>query len=316
MDAFFLTSGFLVTASLIRSQSAIEFICARILRIFPALWIMSLITIFLFGSILTNLPLFNYLFNASLWEYAAKSVTLLTGLPRDLPGVFANNPFGNRVNGSLWTLPFEIQMYSILLATWILSSIAGSNRHSLFKIFIISFCTLSGIYIIFSYFQRGLNIRFELHENYRFQSLFFMFFTGATFYVLRHRIILSRLFFWFFCIIFLISLRNKHLFLVTYIFTLSYLFFYIAFIPNYKIRIFNRFGDYSYGIYIYAFPVQQGTIYLTNNISPFLLDVISAPITLIFAAISWHFVEKTALNAKKSLSHKILVYFNYRCMTK
>ena len=65
------------------------------------------------------------------------------------------------------------------------------------------------------------------------------------------------------------------------------------------LRSAGRFGDLSYGIYIYAWPVQQITVALLGeNRSYFVLLGVSLPITLALAFFSWHFVEKVALRYK------------------
>lgn len=311
VDVFFLTSGFLVAASLMTRQSALEFICARVLRIFPGLWAMLLVTVFLLGSALTTMSIRDYLTDGAVFAYFAKCATLVTGVSFYLPGIFETNPYGTGVNGSLWTLPFEIGMYGILLAAWMLLSIINIKRFDLFKITIVAFSVGSVLYLLVGYFRHGLPSEFELHRTYRFQSLFFMFFTGAAFYILRCRILLSSRLFVFFSIALFGSLVNKHAFYVVYLLALPYVLFYLAYIPKGRLREFNRLGDYSYGVYIYAFPIQQGIVYLANGVSPILLSVISVPITLFCAYLSWHLIEKRALCLKDSISKQILYFFRF-----
>src|SRR6186997_3455935 len=79
VDVFFITSGFLVTASLLTRQSAIEFIWARVLRIYPALLLMLLLTVFGLGIFFTQLPVPSYLANSLVYTYFLKCSTLITG---------------------------------------------------------------------------------------------------------------------------------------------------------------------------------------------------------------------------------------------
>ncbi len=129
--------------------------------------------------------------------------------------------------------------------------------------------------------------------------LFFMFFSGAAFYVLKEHITLSRSFFWL-CVIALLSsvIVNKDAFFVVYVLTIAYVLFYVAYIPSGFIRKYNQVGDYSYGIYIYAFPIQQSVAALIPGVSVLSMLSISASVALSLAALSWHLVERRALGLK------------------
>ncbi|CAH1189495.1 hypothetical protein NTGBS_1030029 [Candidatus Nitrotoga sp. BS] len=60
----------------------------------------------------------------------------------------------------------------------------------------------------------------------------------------------------------------------------------------------TRINDYSYGVYIYAFPIQQTIVTLAPGISPVSLFLFSFPIVALFAIASWHFIEKPCLGLK------------------
>ena len=260
VDIFFLTSGFLVTASLLTRQNALEFVSARILRIVPGLWMMLLLVVVFLGGTMTSLPLGQYLTSDMLIEYVLKCGTLLTGVTDYLPGVFANNPFGSMVNIPLWTLPYELDMYGLLLVTWVLVALSGRRRAALFRYAMLGFSVLGVLFLIVGYFRHGLPTKFELHSTYAFPSLFYMFFTGAAVYVLRDRINLSGRLFGVAAFALLASALNRHVFFVVYLFTVPYLLFYLAYVPAGRIRAFNRCGDYSYGVYIYGFPYSRRSL--------------------------------------------------------
>jgi peptidoglycan/LPS O-acetylase OafA/YrhL len=67
------------------------------------------------------------------------------------------------------------------------------------------------------------------------------------------------------------------------------------------IRKFNQYGDYSYGIYIYAWPVQQSVVALISGINVLELCIYSFIITLLLSYLSWHCIEKKALKLKGRL---------------
>lgn len=298
VDVFFLTSGFLVAASLLTHQNAFKFVAARMLRIFPGLWVMLLFIVFVLGGAVSVLPYREYLGSSMGYEYIAKCGTLIFGVAHTLPGVFESNSFGREVNGPLWTLPYEVGMYGLLLAVWVVLALAGRRRLLLIKGAVVVICALSVLFLVVGYFRHGLPVNFELHSTYIFPGFCYMFFTGAAYYVMRDRIELAPRPFLFAATALLVSMVNKHAFFVVYLFTLPYLLFYLAYVPGGRIRRFNRLGDYSYGLYIYAFPVQQTVVALSGGISVLALGLIALPPALLLAVLSWHLVEKRALRLK------------------
>jgi peptidoglycan/LPS O-acetylase OafA/YrhL len=104
-------------------------------------------------------------------------------------------------------------------------------------------------------------IRHGLH----FLSLFF---TGAALYVFKEHVDLSHRLALLISCLFLVSIGQK-CFLVSYTLFISYIAVYLAYVPADCIRSFNKIGDYSYGIYIYAFPIQQSLVTLLPGISFF-----------------------------------------------
>ncbi len=296
VDIFFLTSGFLVTASLLTRQRTIEFVWARVLRIFPALFAMLLVTVFGIGLFFTSLSWFSYLTDPKLYKYFLKCLTLVGGVAYRLPGVFETTPYPNAVNGSLWTMPYELWMYGILAAVWLLGCAAPRFRRKAFEVSIIAGAAWAGVYVVLAHFG--------VTENRLFWRLFFMFFTGSAFFVLRNRIVLSHSAFFAFLVVLLLSAYHPRLFFIVYSATLAYILFYLAYIPSGFIRAYNRSGDYSYGVYIYAFPVQQSIAASVPGVSVLSMAIYSSVITLILAALSWHLLEKHALKRKDHFANR------------
>jgi peptidoglycan/LPS O-acetylase OafA/YrhL len=290
LDVFFLTSGFLVTGSLLRRQRIAEFFWARALRIYPALVAMVCLTVLVLGMLLTKAPLSLYFTDRNTYLYLVKNASLFTGVTYVLPGVFEQNPYTVTVNGSLWTMPFEISMYAILAAMWLFVSLLPQFRSRAFKFVIVSSAAVSGVWHIAGHL-------FFSRES-EFTMLFFMFFTGAAFYLLKEHVTLSRPLFWFSVIALSLSAFERHAFFVVYNLTVAYILFFIAFVPSGPVRAFNRAGDYSYGIYLYAFPVQQSTAALVPGISVWSMMAVSSLVTLLLASLSWHMLEQHALKFK------------------
>ena len=110
LDMLFVTSGFLVTASLFNRGDLTHFLWARALRLFPAMWLMVPLTVFVLAPALTTLPVKDYLESPTTWEYVRKTATVVGGVRWSLPGVFDSLPLKGEFNGSLWTLPIEARM--------------------------------------------------------------------------------------------------------------------------------------------------------------------------------------------------------------
>src|SRR5579875_679403 len=112
VDAFFVISGYLVTASLLVRRDLVQFCKARVLRIYPALLLSVLLTIVLFGLEFGSLPLSRYFSDRRTWSFAGLNGTLFGGIQLALPGVPTIPGALGAVNGSLWTLPSEVWMYT------------------------------------------------------------------------------------------------------------------------------------------------------------------------------------------------------------
>ena len=146
------------------------------------------------------------------------------------------------VNGAIYTLTSELYMYAILSLVWAALRISPKFRLISFKIIIITSAIVTGLYLLARHFFFP-----EILNNAQF---YFMFFVGASFYILRKHIVLSSWPFWL-CVISLslAAAVNKHVFFVVYVFAIAYVLIYIAYVPSGFIRKYNQLGDYSYGIY-------------------------------------------------------------------
>lgn len=295
VDTFFITSGFLVTASLANRRSAIEFACARFLRVYPALLVMLGLTVLVVGLALTSLPAMTYLSSYATVRYLVKCATLLFGIDYLLPGVFEGNPI-KAVNGSLWSMPWEIRMYVLLLALWLCTKLVGKRRSDVWSWMVVATCIIAlAAHMAINFGQTNTTTNHGLR-------LFFMFFTGGAFYVLRHRISLSTSAVLAAAVALGVATFHKETFFVVYNLTIAYVILWLAYVPGGFIRRFNSLGDYSYGTYIYAFPVQQITVALLPGISVAAMIFVSGAVTIVLAMASWYTIEKRALSVKERAS--------------
>lgn len=293
VDIFFIVSGLLVTASLLLRQNLIEFFWARFLRIYPALWVMLLLTVFGLGLWFTRFSAWDYFTDRMTWSYLLKCGSLILGVAYQLPGVFEHNPFRLGVNGSLWSMPREIQMYVGLVVLWACCGWAGIHRLRWLKVLAVVVLCVSGGRMIHQVFT-------EVHGS-QLARLTFMFFSGVNFYLHRQRVQMSSRLFAVLAVAVLLSLWHREAFLLVYSLSLGYLVLYLAYVPAGFVRRFNGLSDYSYGMYIYAFPVQQSIAALVPGVSVWSMLGLSAAVTLCLAVVSWHWIEKPALDKKRPL---------------
>lgn len=299
VDVFFITSGFLVTASLLHRKNLVSFVVNRFLRIFPGLLVALIFTAFIVGLFFSKLNLYDYLTQFDTYHYFFKNLLLFFGVEHELPGVFEGLVYPKAVNGSLWTLPWELRMYAILFVIGVLIYVFGliNNKHLVSIFFIIS------ISCLFTY--NLINI-LDLKVNYfldKFARLGGFFLMGSFLYVARDKIIINRKRSIILLVLILLSAFNSNLFLLSYSLFLGYLILALAYLPKGKILKFNQYGDYSYGLYIYAFPIQQSVIFLYQGIDPISLILVSSVVTFIFAFFSWKLVEKPMLSKKDSTAN-------------
>ncbi len=285
VDLFFLISGLLVTISLLRRNSAADFVRARFFRIWPGLITALLVTIFVLGPVFTTLSIPAYFESRGTWRYLAQNLVLLKNIDYVLPGVFAANPSPVAVNGSLWTLPLEVSCYLILLGCWFILKLV--DRPALFKAVVsITWLVLLGLHI--RALQHG-----TLEDSP--MRLYFMFCTGAALYLYRAAIPLSWVVLMFLLAVVALSASHGLYFGIAYAAALPYAMVCLAYLPTGPILKFNRLGDYSYGTYIYAYPVQQSLISLFPGLTAMALFLLSFVVTMVLAVASWHCVEKPAL---------------------
>ncbi len=284
---FFSLSGFLVAQSWDRDPNIVRFATRRFLRIWPGLCVVTFLAAVVLGPLISTVPIKHYFLSAETREYF---LTLkLTKVRFFLPGVFDTNPHQRLVNGSLWTIPLEIRWYAILC----LFGLFGFLKRQ---------CLLLAGILIFAFYVFALHdaehsLSRALNQEF---GLFFMY--GACMYAFRSvwksKPLLIGAIICTFSIAFW-SIGHPYIALFVLL-PYSVILFGTASTPF--IRRFGRFGDLSYGLYIYAFPVQQTIVWLTENKMSFINGLTMTIIcTTVFALASWHWVEKPMLSMKRFL---------------
>jgi len=290
VDVFFIISGFLITCSFFSRKTLTAFIRARLLRLYPALIVATTVCVFA-GLHFTTLTPSEYLSHSHTHRFFIKNATLLFGTFNKLPGVFLDTPWKESVNGSLWTLPFELRMYALLAFFLSLATFLEKRESAVdAKRLLLALAAMALLLNLINHFHPFLPVQFV--------HLFSMFFMGAACFAWKEKIQLS----WkaaAICLpVLLFPLVSKNLFFIGYCFVMPYLTLFAACVPAGPVRKFNNFGDYSYGVYIYAFPVQQSLVQVMPGINLSGMIILSFLITLSLAVLSWHTIEKRFLLLK------------------
>lgn len=280
VDVFFIISGFLITASALGSQGLKYYIVSRVLRIYPALIVCVVFTVFVVGLIFTTAD--NYLTAKQTWSYLWVNASTYN-TEYFLPGVF-ETLHDKAVNGSLWSLAVEVRLYLII---FVLAVVGGLSRRSVFNV--LFFCVLIAGFLNKEFWS----FLFE-YENHRHVALMFM--MGSFAWVNRDLISLNP---WILLALLFLAATTHGTpsFGLMYNLLLPYLVLYVAFAPGAK--WFNRFGDYSYGVYLYGWLSQQLVMSFMPVADNFQNTILSCLLAFFFAVVSWHFVEKPTIKLKE-----------------
>ena len=285
VDLFFVTSGFLVTASYVQRESLIAFIEARILRIYPGLIVAILFCVFVVGALVTSESSANYFSSPITWSYIKHNSLLVNGIQYNLPTVFSDNPYPISVNGSLWTLPIEIRMYFWVA---VLGSLSLLKDEKTFNAIFIILCLM---------YAQTSNNNFFIEGTPRNAQLALQFLLGAFFYINRSKISLGFVGATSLCIlVYFTTEYGVSVLLKATCF--AYIVLLLALHPKLRLPSIDRYGDISYGLYIYAFPVQQSIAHIIPQVKPLNMFMLSTAITIFLAILSWRLVEKPALKLK------------------
>lgn len=276
--AFFILSGYLITESFIKHDNLFFFLKCRILRIFPGLIVAVFFSVFIIGILNTTLPIITYLKTRAIYGYIFRHAILLIG-NWYLPGVFKDN-YLPLVNACLWTLPYEFICY-LLVATL---GIWGVFKKKYLKILYL----LAIAAMLFTFGPQTSIIK-----------VFFMsFFLGSAFYFLRKYIMLN---IWVFILLLAVGwiFRNTSLYYSVWrLITFAYPIFLVGYCLPTSGRFVTKYGDFSYGLYIFTFPVQQTIINFFQGIQGWHVFFTAYPIGFLLAIISWFWIEKPALSFK------------------
>lgn len=300
VKVFFIISGYLVAQSWMNDPCLYRFLVRRSLRIFPALIVVVLCTTFVLGPVLTTVPLGAYFGNPATWNYLSNALLHVTYY---LPGLFATNPHSAAVNGSLWTLPAEFAMY--LITPLVLRSVGLISTAKAAFVFLAFCIALTSLYLLHSLPQHNAIVIYSL-EFWSWLGVAPYFVIGSAYaYCSAERIL--NVYVAFLGLLGLgvldasgLSSEGGLMLVLPYV-TLSF-----GASSARALACLSRFGDMSYGVYLYGFVVQQTIIALFGaTMGPWANFALAGSASLVLAFVSWHVIEKRALQLKPRARHAV-----------
>jgi peptidoglycan/LPS O-acetylase OafA/YrhL len=277
---FFAISGFLIAQSLER-RTLLAFAAARALRIFPGLAVCVFVTAVALAP-LSTFPVTQYLANHQTMKFVLGNATLLATEYR-LPGVFSDH----EVNGSLWTLRYEVACYALLALTYV----ATVSRPALRNVAVV-LVVIAGCFVRFVPFLK------DHIQIVNMADLFMPFLIGSWVFWSGRRITIVHV---VVGIAGCAALSRTPFYGQAATLTVAMVTLWIALTPIPGLVFLKARPDYSYGIYIYAYPLQQVISEHCPSVHPIGKALIAFLAVLVPASLSWHFVEKPSLMLKRAL---------------
>ena len=311
---FFSISGFLVARSWSYDPKVLSFAMRRALRLLPALIVSLLLTALVLGPLLSTVSFSAYMQDVKTKYYVLFHLLMQQDL--QLPGVFQDIPYKGIVNAPLWTLQLEVKAYVLIAIIGVL----GFFRRGPWWILILA--VLCGLFLVnpirneiplanqLVTLTQDLQIGDVWLKEARTGQLFFIFqpfaafVIGAMLYRIRSWVPLS---WWLFGLavgawLATVFFGDPQASRIAITWVMPYIVLVLAYRTHRYFGLPSRMGDYSYGIYIYAFPIQQVVVQLFDVTSPWLGLVYSVPVTAVLAVLSWHFIEAPSLTLKSGLA--------------
>ena len=281
---FFGLSGYLIAASWLRDPHPGRFLVRRARRLLPALWVMLVLCVFVMGPLIGTLDPGAYFSDRGTWTFLVRNSALLPVAPT-LPGVFQSNPYPAAA-GSIWSLHYEALCYLALLLVGLTRGLAG-RRAVLWLGIVIAMSIVAAL--------PGIDMPARLDTLVLVGLPFAL---GAAAWIWRDRITLG----WPGNIALLaaaILTSGTPLAHLGFSALVVYATLWLGFVPSQIGPIAERAGDCSYGIYLYAFPVQGLVqhLFAPTDVATHLAWAV--PMTLALAGLSWIAVERPWLTRRR-----------------
>lgn len=297
MNAFFILSGFLIADSLERRADVFQFVAARALRLWPALMVLSFLAVFVVGPGMTTLSVGEYFSSAQTWLYP---INVLGFLDTSLgpAGIFADHPWAGEFSATLWTLRYEVVAYAAVCILYF--SPWPWGRYSHLVLFAITASAHALISILWA------DVPALLASSARLSAAFTL---GMVIHGWRDRISILP---WPALLIIPVwlALGENPLAEVFMNAAIGSIMFAVAFAGLKGWPTGSRIPDWSYGIYIWHYPVMQMVLFFDPQANPLAIGLVATPLTCLISALSWSLVERPSLGLKTSLGAGLRQAFN------
>ena len=277
---FFVVSGYMVTGSYVSRNNLADYMAARLLRIVPAFALVLILSAFVIGPLETRTDQSSYWASPEVIDYVARNLRFGSDLAWHLPGVFETHR-NTGVNGSIWTLPAEMRMYLLVAIV----GAVGILRHR---------AAVTGTVVVLLVIGTFAVGYLPLHQDWVRLSGYFCLGILAQLWKDRisvsHAGMLAMAFAAF-------AFSRTPAFPYVFALMLAYFCFWFAYrLPTLGAP--ERFGDPSYGIYLWGWPIQQCLVEVFPTMRPWLNFVLAVPIAIVAGYASWHLLEKRAMRLK------------------
>lgn len=285
LPMFFGLSGFLVMGSSLRTRDTATFLSFRALRLVPALAVEVTLSALTLGPMLSTVSRSEYFSDYRLLEYFGNIIGRIRYV---LPGVFDGLPMSGIVNANLWTLHAELFCYFLMTGA-MLTRLAYIRA------------VVTAVWILLTVAMTAVDLQTQVYELkggvFNGHVLVYSFVTGCVAYHWRDIIPASN---W----LALISAVTAYVLLklpyTTFVVHLP-LMYLTVWIGSKSLPSFG--GDYSYGVYLYSYPIQQTLVLLLPGFREWWwIFLFAATTSMLFAAISWTFIERPALKLKRFIT--------------
>jgi peptidoglycan/LPS O-acetylase OafA/YrhL len=286
VDCFFIISGFLISQSWTNQPSIRSFLEKRVRRIYPGFIAATLIGAFVIS------PLFSIHGGAGIdLEFVLKYLARTARLLPTTPGTaFETNPARDIVNGSLWSISYEFWCYVGVVFCGVVGLLAKPRRMLMLLVAAIAIA-FTFAYLHLSPGGKWLGVIFGYPPFWA--RLLPYFLVGMTFFAYRHSIVLTHRGAAV-CVAMLTIAAfapNGMIFVLPW--AAAYLIFWFAYLPLPRLQRFGKHGDISYGIYLYAFPVQQMLMFrLGSRLDEYTLFLLAWAMSIAAGAASWWVIER------------------------
>lgn len=277
---FFVISGFMVSGSFIARGDLFDFAKARLLRIVPAFALVLALCAWVIGPLMTTLSPSEYFRDPAVAAYVFKNLRFSSDMAWQLPGVFQGQA-RDAVNGSIWTLPAEMRMYLLTAALGVFGLLAHRWLGTVLLLALVwlgvshpDFIPLHQDWFRLAGFF-ALGILVQLHKD--------------KLHV-RHDVMLMLV------LVAYLSMRTRSM---PWLFALGVAYFCFWFAYRTPVwRQLERWGDPSYGIYLWGWPVQQVLVAKMPGMTPWHNFLAAATVALVLGYLSWWCLERPALKLK------------------